>query len=346
MKKDIYVIRNTVNDKVYVGQAKNAAERWLKHLSAARRGYNYVISKAMRKHGIQNFYYQILEYQVENYDERECYWIEKLCSRVPNGYNVTPGGSSGKCGIDHPLSTFDSLEDVLVVIDALQNSKLSMQKIAEQIGCAESVISQINLGATYRVPSIDYPIRKTRYESELIKQIHYSLQYESDKSMPRIAKEYHVDLSQINLINQGRLHALPGKSYPLRSGCPFSLNKDKVDDIITALQNSEEQMKDIARHYNVSQTFISGINKGNLYRRDDISYPIRQTYQGFGNKRVCFSPDELIEIKKDLRSTSKSIRAIAKEHETSYQTIMNINNGTILKYHNNKDRYPLRKITK
>lgn len=342
MKKDIYIIKNLVNDKVYIGQAKNAAERWIRHISAAKKDYDYVISKAMNKYGIDKFYYQILESQVENFNEREQYWIQQYNSRVPNGYNVAPGGGGVGSSFENLNSFFDSEEDIIAIIDKLKNTNLSMDKIAKQLGCAMSVISQINLGRTYQIEGIDYPIRKTRYEKEKIKQIHYSLQYELDKSMNQIAEEYGIDRSQLNEINQGRLHALPSKIYPLRQGRAFSINKESVDKI-KELLTTDIEMKDIARQFNVSKSFVSAVNKGTYYFDSNISYPIRQTYQGNVRNRICFSPDELQEIIEELK-TNKSIRKIAADHETCYSTIVNINNGSIVKYRTNDIQYPIRKL--
>jgi len=343
MKKDIYIIKNTVNDKVYIGQAKNSAERWLKHLSAARKGYPYVIDKAIQKYGFDKFYYQILESNITNYDEREQYWIDFYNSRVPNGYNVAIGGNSLGCGIEHPASYFDSNEDILVIIETLKNTNFSMQNIAEQFGCAESVISQINLGNTYKQENLDYPIRKTRYDKEQIKRIHYSLQYELDKSMNQLAKEYKIDRSQLNEINQGRFHSLPGKKYPLRSGRVFSINKDFVDKIKDLLINTNIEQKEIAKQYNVSRGFVTSINKGSYYYDNNLSYPLRSNYQGNSITQVCFSPDEQKQIEELLIHSNKSIRDIAKEFDVCYSTIMNMNIGSITKYYNKDLSYPLRK---
>lgn len=346
MKKDIYIIKNTINNKVYIGQAKNAAERWLKHISAANKGYNYVISKAMKKYGIDKFYYQILESQISNYDEREKYWIKYYNSRTPNGYNVAPGGNSVGNGIENPNSYFDSIEDILVIIDILQHTNYTITNIAKQFGCSEYVISQINLGSTYRQEGIDYPIRKTRYDKELIKQIHYSLQYELDKSMNQIAKEYKIDRSQLDEINAGRLHQLPGKKYPLREGRAFSINKKFVNEIKRLLKDSSLQQKDIAKQFNVSCSFISSINKGIYYYDSSEVYPLRDNYQANIKNRVCLSPKEISEIELLLKNSKISLRKIAEQYEISYQSIVNINNGTIIKYYDPNIIYPIRKIQK
>ena len=59
---EIYIIRNTVNSKVYVGQTNETVRvRFRKHLSAAKTGKGYVIGKAMRKYGLENFYVELIE---------------------------------------------------------------------------------------------------------------------------------------------------------------------------------------------------------------------------------------------------------------------------------------------
>ena len=79
MKKDIYVIKNRINNFVYVGQAINSAERFIAHCkpSSIVSG-NSIIDKAIQKYGANNFWFEIIEQQVENYNEREKYWIKEL----------------------------------------------------------------------------------------------------------------------------------------------------------------------------------------------------------------------------------------------------------------------------
>lgn len=46
-----------------------------------------LISLAIQEYGVENFTLEILESDIEDYDEREHYWIEKLNALAPNGYN-------------------------------------------------------------------------------------------------------------------------------------------------------------------------------------------------------------------------------------------------------------------
>ena len=341
MKKDIYIIKNTLNDKVYVGQAQDSAERWKKHISNSRHRKDTVIDKAIHKYGIDKFYYQILEYQIEDYDEKEKYWIKRYNSIVPNGYNVAAGGRGIGAGIDNPSATVKDQDTLKSIIEDLRNSKTSNVKLAKKYGCSEWTIFAINNGKAYYDENINYPIRESnRYSEEKLKQLRYALKYELDKSIKQLSQEFDMDCGEISNINQGKTHRLKNEKYPLRSGKVLNPAGQIVDDVISLLKTDMSQ-KDIARKFNVSVNSISMINLGKSYRKQSEQYPIRQNYQG-DSKRNCFSPDEIINIEKALRENKKSMRDIASEFECSITNIMNINNGVIKKYHNKNVKYPIR----
>jgi group I intron endonuclease len=90
----VYVIRNVVNGKVYVGQTHNVAARRSSHFYAARKGLKRPLYCAIRKYGIENFLFETLEECEEAViDAREQYWVSQLDSCNPEkGYNLTSGG--------------------------------------------------------------------------------------------------------------------------------------------------------------------------------------------------------------------------------------------------------------
>lgn len=66
------------------------------HLSALRKGYeeNPYLQNAWNKYKEENFDFIIIEEcDKENLVDREIYWIEKLKSIRPNGYNISSGGN-------------------------------------------------------------------------------------------------------------------------------------------------------------------------------------------------------------------------------------------------------------
>lgn len=99
-KCGIYIIKNKINDLVYIGQSVDIYARWSGHKQSAKNpkdpSHNTKIHLAMYKLGCENFYIEILEEC--NYDElsqKEIYWINKYNSCF-NGYNMTLGGESNR----------------------------------------------------------------------------------------------------------------------------------------------------------------------------------------------------------------------------------------------------------
>ena len=97
----IYKIENLINCKVYIGQSNNIQQRWYEHKNLFkkkdRKEYNYPLYKAMRKYGIKNFSFEILEEcEIEklNMYERRYIFIYNSYTKFnkSNGYNQTIGG--------------------------------------------------------------------------------------------------------------------------------------------------------------------------------------------------------------------------------------------------------------
>ena len=99
----IYKITNNINNKVYIGKTEqiNPEERWREHLrEAGREGRKHrAIYAAMRKYGIENFSFEVLE-ETQLPNEREQDYIQEYDS-YHNGYNETLGGD-GRTYLDLP----------------------------------------------------------------------------------------------------------------------------------------------------------------------------------------------------------------------------------------------------
>jgi group I intron endonuclease len=92
----IYLIRNTLNGKVYVGQTKNGLKgRWSDHVYSARHGSEWRIHQAIRKHGPDAFTIEQIEAaetDVElNAKETALIAVHRSCDYL-HGYNMEPGG--------------------------------------------------------------------------------------------------------------------------------------------------------------------------------------------------------------------------------------------------------------
>ena len=95
----IYQILNKITGKSYVGKSKDYQKRFLDHKKAARNKCNRRLYDSINHHGIENFELILLE-ELGNVTRqaasgKETFWVEKLNTLMPNGYNMTPGGDGG-----------------------------------------------------------------------------------------------------------------------------------------------------------------------------------------------------------------------------------------------------------
>ena len=180
--------------------------------------------------------------------------------------------------------------------------------------------------------------------ADLLKRLFYSLKYEQDKTMTQIAKEYGIDMSQLNEINQGRALRVDWQTYPIRKGKVYNPLYKHAEEIRNLLKNTDTPQKDIARKFNVSVSSVRAINKGCYYRDNKLSYPLRYNYQCYNGGRTALSPSEVREIEGKLKNTNISMRSIATEYEIPLTTVLNLNIGSIKKYRKESLNYPLRKL--
>lgn len=226
MKKYIYIITNTINKKVYIGQTNDPKRREREHFS-----FGYiddseevkVLYSAMKRHGIQNFNFSVIEGPIECYNDREKYWIQHYNSLVPNGYNMTKGGEEPPVfhGEEHPMSTH-SLEEINLIREKLKDG-------------------------------VD--------------------------TIPVIAEKFNYNISSINRINQGQLWYDENIVYPIRIENTKQFKQDRMESIVQDLLYTTLTQKQIAEKYSVSRTTITAINRGQNFKQENISYPIRKKDQ-------------------------------------------------------------------
>lgn len=101
----IYLVKNKINGKLYVGQSVQIEERWKDEIQESLRKEHPSNSKfirALRKYGSDNFEFSILEEcSIEKLNERETFYIKKFNSTV-TGYNIQLGGDSRR-KVDYDL---------------------------------------------------------------------------------------------------------------------------------------------------------------------------------------------------------------------------------------------------
>lgn len=99
----IYCITNKVNGRQYVGQTIQKLDvRIGQH---ARKNKTY-IGKAFQKYGRDNFDVKVIDsaLSIDDLNDKEKYWIKKLNTKKPNGYNLCDGGDN-TFGYRHTLES-------------------------------------------------------------------------------------------------------------------------------------------------------------------------------------------------------------------------------------------------
>jgi group I intron endonuclease len=91
-RSGVYIIRNIINGKYYVGESLNVGKRIYIHCY----GGDQVIHKAIKKYGIDSF--RIYVEYLDNFSKKDLVDLEEKLiishnSLYPNGYNICPKGS-------------------------------------------------------------------------------------------------------------------------------------------------------------------------------------------------------------------------------------------------------------
>lgn len=159
----IYKITNKVNGKCYIGQSDNIHRRWREHkkLSVMENGpqYNNPLYSSMRKHGMENFEFEILEEcSKDKLDEKEIYYIALFNANNRNcGYNLTTGGSRA------PTKTKLSPDEIQAIKNRLKTTLDNMFVIADDFNVHWTTIRTINTGLSHFDAEETYPLRKSIY---------------------------------------------------------------------------------------------------------------------------------------------------------------------------------------
>ena len=160
----IYIIKNDINNKVYIGLSNNIQRRWWDHHYLASINDKSGIHQAMRKYGINHFYIKVLEELPPDRQlmgKREQYWINYYDSYL-HGYNETIGGdlAQGRAKL-----TAEDVIDIRTRYKNLDRCMIVYQDYKDRIG--RSGFNKIWKGTTWKtiMPEIYTPERIEYHKS-------------------------------------------------------------------------------------------------------------------------------------------------------------------------------------
>lgn len=143
-KSGIYMWKNIINHKEYVGSSSKLNKRFREYLNPNHLKMNYTmnINKALLKYGYKNFDFYILEWcDIIKLHEREKFYIDQIIK----GYNIlkTPGSPSRVSGWNH------STEAINLISETASKSAKKPNHIAKLLSISVTVFDVLNSEVTY-----------------------------------------------------------------------------------------------------------------------------------------------------------------------------------------------------
>ena len=173
MISGIYKITNKVNGKVYIGQSVDIERRWKEHrqrpFNSNSQQYNSPLYRAIRKHGLDNFIFQVIEEGLPSeLNDKEIYWINYYNSYL-NGYNLTLGGDTGEHNAKLTQEQINKIKNYLI------HTTKTQQEIANEFGICQKMVFLIDKGQAWLDPKLSYPLRNKSQIADLRKKRYFCI---------------------------------------------------------------------------------------------------------------------------------------------------------------------------
>lgn len=294
----IYKVTNLINGKTYIGlTTKSLEQRKSEHIyKAFNQNGNPVIHRALRKYGENSFTWEVIDTAEtqEELSEKEIYWIKFHESFGANGYNLTHGGE-GSLGYKHTPES---------------RAKMSIS----QKGRTHSDETKRKMGLTRK--GSKHPLA-TITESDVLE---IKEMIKDGMRLIDISNELNINKGIIGRIKIGETWRDVGDDV---SGVDMrKLTEEEANEIKNLLREGELSHRSIAREYGVSNTYISMISRGLMWKNDsdDLSKFI-------ANGRETLNEEKVIEIKILLKENELTQREIAEMYGVQQTAISKIKLG-------------------
>lgn len=357
----IYKITNLVNGNSYIGQSVNIRVRWQAHIATAndksRGTYYYPLYCAIRKYGIENFDFEVLEkVSPNNLNEREIYYIKKY-DTFNNGYNQNSGGDT-VYGEEVGTSIYKE-KDVIKIREMYRDGKLYREVVEAFPYINEYSIKVIWSGAEWPhiMPEVftDKEVMERRERArhvqsqgennatstltnDQVKEI-VKLLEEGKLTNIEIAKKFNVKKTVINAINSCQnwswIHNYKNNIRRESNIDDFNSEED-IKKAIYALETEPitTTLRDLSKKLKVSEATLYNLNscihwtylhnyKYNIRKEShNITHDIRC---GEGNKTSLYKEKQILKVIDLLKNTDLTFKEIEEETGVKTSSIGSVN---------------------
>ena len=289
----IYKYTNKINGKVYIGQTNNLQKRFNGHKSEAfnpkSKGYNLPFHCAIRKYGIKNFIYEVLE-EIEDgesqdfINDREIFFIAFYHSlTTENGYNLTVGGDGcPKAPLTYEeklsrskLFTGDEIKDIQQRL--LNDEEFDDIEEIYKPKLKRTFLVNINTGTNFYNPDFNYPLKKnarSKFSQKEIRAIKDRIK--SGEKYSSIQKDFNIKSAGfLSMINTGKYFYSNEDTYPLCDKNRKAENEIWINGIIKDILETKMSLSEIAKKWEKSYATIKNINSGRSHKKENLKYPLR-----------------------------------------------------------------------
>ncbi|MCZ2224592.1 MAG: GIY-YIG nuclease family protein [Chitinophagales bacterium] len=326
----VYMIKNKINGKVYIGKTSgDYNRRWKAHIKKAfddRVGQvKYKIHSAIAKHGLENFSFKILK-TFNTEDEAYQAEIETIIEydSIKNGYNSTPGGSGGTQTLkSNRKFTKKEIENIFKLF--LKEKKFA--NVGKILNISKSLAGDIIKRRFYTDIKIENSIlnecskillSKKRVKANFLNKEDIINDYVNNHlSYRQICKKYNTSTFIVSKILKCNIDT----SIVENNRCK-ELDISFVSEVINLYINTNMIAKDLAVKFNVSVHVINDILCGKTSYNYKFSKSEKEKFEKIKKIKsgLKVADDIRLKIIKDLRSGIKG-GEVAKKYNISQSLV-------------------------
>lgn len=227
----LYIITNTINNKKYIGIAKNLRKRLYMYKYEVLNHINRAIINAILKYGINNFSFDYIK-SLPNYSDllkEEVSYVYTMKEKF-SIYNETNGGENPPKNTKSGYEIYNAklnIENINYIFKSYFEDKKSVLEICKKLNISDTITRNVLKGKTYKKETLHLIEKYKEYAKPKYKNINIgSNNYQS------------------------------------------KLNKNDIKNIFNIYHNEKLNCFNIANKYNVNKSTISKILLGKIYKEE------------------------------------------------------------------------------
>lgn len=298
----IYKFTNKINNMIYIGQSLRPEKRLKEHLYGRKKGNDTYFDKSIKKYGIENFTFEIIDSSEDRkiIDELEKKYIIKYNSLTPNGYNILKGGRNQQGSWNSKkIKEYDLNGNYINAYESAGYYENFVNKEYKQSGitrsCRENKHYKNRIFRYY-----DFKGKVEKYKEPLPNHIKKIYQFDYNGNL---IKEHISITNASRKTNTSRTSILGCASGIYKTGNGFLWsynNKINIDDLSpkhskkTIIYKCDKDKKIIKKYFNTREAEIDNNFKYNSYKTILRYLDTNKMYNGFYWYRVKTYEDNIV----------------------------------------------------